>query len=62
MLPIQCMQPFYNLSDPEMEEALYDFGPMHRFAHLKLSMPESLIRPARPRIRKANVTRDAPSP
>ena len=37
MLRIHCMQLFYNLSDPAMEDALYEIESMCRFAGLKLS-------------------------
>jgi IS5 family transposase len=37
MLRIHCMQLFYNLSDPAMEDALYEIESMRRFAGLKLS-------------------------
>jgi transposase, IS5 family len=37
MLRIHCMQLFYNLSDPAMEDALYEIESMRRFARLKLS-------------------------
>ncbi len=32
-----CMQLFYNISDPAMEDALYDIESMRRFASLRLS-------------------------
>lgn len=31
------MQPFYNLSDPAMEDALYEIESMRRFAGLRIS-------------------------
>lgn len=37
MLKIHCMQLFYNLSDPAMEDSLYEIGSMRRFAGLSLS-------------------------
>lgn len=37
MLRVHCMQLFYNLSDPEMEDALYEIESMRRFAGLRLS-------------------------
>ena len=37
MLRIHCMQLFYSLSDPAMEDALYEIESMRRFAGLKLS-------------------------
>ena len=39
MLKVHCMQLFYNLSDPAMEDALYEIESMRRFAGLKLSGP-----------------------
>ena len=39
MLRIHCMQLFYNLSDPAMEDALYEIESMRRFAGLSLSGP-----------------------
>jgi IS5 family transposase len=39
MLRIHCMQLFYNLSDPAMEDALYEIESMRRFAGLKLTGP-----------------------
>jgi len=39
MLRIHCMQLFYNLSDPGMEDALYEIESMRRFAGLRLSEP-----------------------
>jgi len=36
MLRVHCMQLFYNLSDPAMEDALYDIESMRQFAGLKL--------------------------
>jgi len=32
MLRVHCLRLFYNLSDPEMEDALCDMEPMRRFA------------------------------
>lgn len=42
MLRIHCMQLFYNLSDPAMEDALYEIESMRRFAGLRLtgSLPD----------------------
>jgi len=37
MLRVHRMQLFYNLSDPAMEDALYEIESMRRFAGLKLS-------------------------
>jgi IS5 family transposase len=37
MLRIHCLQLFYNLSDPAMEDALYEIESMRRFAGLRLS-------------------------
>ena len=37
LLRIHCMQLFYNLSDPGMEDALYEIASMRRFAGLRLS-------------------------
>lgn len=39
MLRVHCMQLFYNLSDPAMEDALYEIESMRRFAGLRLSGP-----------------------
>ncbi len=39
MLRIYCMQLFYNLSDPAMEDALYEMESMRRFAGLSLTGP-----------------------
>lgn len=39
MLRVHCMQLFYNLSDPAMEDALYEIESMRRFASLRLSGP-----------------------
>ena len=36
MLRIHCVQLFYNLSDPGMEDVLYESEPVRRFAGLKL--------------------------
>ena len=36
MLRVHCMQLFYNLSDPAMEDALYEIESMRHFAGLKL--------------------------
>jgi IS5 family transposase len=37
MLRVHCLQLFYNLSDPAMEDALYEIEFMRRFAGLRLS-------------------------
>jgi IS5 family transposase len=37
MLRIHCLQLFYNLSDPAMEDSLYEIESMRRFAGLRLS-------------------------
>ncbi len=37
MLRVHCMQLFYNLSDPMMEDSLYEIESMRRFAGLKLT-------------------------
>ncbi len=37
MLRIHCMQLFYNLSDPAMEDALYEIESMCNFAGLRLA-------------------------
>lgn len=37
MLRVHCLQLFYNLSDPAMEDALYEIESMRRFAGLRLS-------------------------
>ena len=39
MLRVHCMQLFYNLSDPAMEDALYEIESMRRFAGLRLIGP-----------------------
>lgn len=39
MLRIHCMQLFYNLSDPAMEDALYEIESMRRFAGLSITGP-----------------------
>ena len=39
MLRIHCVQLFYNLSDPGMEDMLYEVESVRRFAGLKLSGP-----------------------
>ncbi len=36
MLRIYFLQQWYNLSDPGVEEALYDMESMRRFAHIEL--------------------------
>jgi IS5 family transposase len=37
MLRIYCMQQWFNLSDPQAEDALYDIEPMRRFAGIELA-------------------------
>ena len=37
MLRVHCMQLFYNLSDPAMEDTLYEIESMRRFAGLRIS-------------------------
>lgn len=39
MLRIRLLQNWFFLSDPVMEEALYEITPMRQFAHLTLSAP-----------------------
>ena len=39
MLRVHCMQLFYNLSDPAMEDSLYEIESMRRFAGLRISDP-----------------------
>ncbi len=39
MLRIHCVQLFYNLSDPGMEDMLYEVESVRRFVRLKLSGP-----------------------
>ena len=39
MLRVHLMQSWFGLSDPAMEEALYEITPMRTFAHLSLSQP-----------------------
>ncbi len=39
MLRIHCVQLFYNLSDPGMEDILYEVDSVRRFVGLKLSGP-----------------------
>ena len=39
MMRIHCVQLFYNLSDPAMEDMLYEIESVRRFAGLKLSGP-----------------------
>ncbi|WP_444946658.1 IS5 family transposase [Microbulbifer sp. VTAC004] len=39
MLRVHCMQLFYNLSDPVMEDALYEIESMRNFAELTLNGP-----------------------
>lgn len=37
MLRVYCLQQWFNLSDPQAEDALYDIEPMRRFAGVELS-------------------------
>ena len=39
MLRVHCVQLFYNLSDPGMEDLLYESEPVRRFVGLRLSGP-----------------------
>jgi len=39
MTRIHCLQLFYNLSDPAMEDALYEIESMRKFAELKITGP-----------------------
>ena len=39
ILRVHCVQLFYNLSDPGMEELLYESGPVRRFVELRLLGP-----------------------
>lgn len=39
MLHLHLLQNWFSLSDPAMEEALYEITPMRQFAHLTLSAP-----------------------
>ena len=39
MLGVQCVELFYNLSDPNMEDSLYESNPVRRFVGLNLSDP-----------------------
>jgi IS5 family transposase len=39
MLRIHLLQNWFSLSDPAMEEALYEITPMRQFASLTLSAP-----------------------
>ena len=39
MLRTHCVQLFHNLSDPGMEDLLYESDPVRRFVGLKLSGP-----------------------
>ena len=39
MLRVHCVQLFYNLSDPGMEDLLYESDPVRKFVGLKLSGP-----------------------
>ena len=42
MLRVDCVQLFYNLSDPGMEDLLYELNSVGRFAGLRLigSLPD----------------------
>ncbi|NRA89272.1 MAG: IS5 family transposase [Rhizobiales bacterium] len=58
MLRVHCMQLFYNLSDPGMEDALYEIESMRRFAGLSLNQPipdESTILKFRHLLEKHNL-------
>ncbi len=37
MLRVYCMQQWFNLSDPQAEDSLYDIEPMRRFAGIELA-------------------------
>ena len=39
ILRVHCVQLFYNLSDPGMEDLLYESGPVRRFVALRLLGP-----------------------
>jgi IS5 family transposase len=39
MLRVHCVQLFYNLSDPAMEDLLYEAESVRRFVGLKLTEP-----------------------
>ena len=39
MLRIHCLQLFYNLSDPGMEDLIYESDPVRRFVGLQLTGP-----------------------
>ena len=39
MLRVHLMQNWFGLSDPGMEEALYEIAPLRQFAHLSLTRP-----------------------
>ena len=39
MLRVHCVQLFYNLSDPGMEDLLYEVESVRRFAGLRLTGP-----------------------
>jgi len=43
MLRVHCMQLFYNLSDPALEDALYEIESMRRFAGLTLTDPKGSV-------------------
>ncbi len=48
MLRVHCVQLFHNLSDPGMEDLLYEVESVRRFAGLRLTGPlpdETTIRP-----------------
>ena len=43
MLRVHCLQLFYNLSDPAMEDALYEIESMRRFAGLLFATSHFLV-------------------
>ena len=58
MLRIHCVQLFYNLSDPGMEDMLYEVESVRRFAGLRLSGPlpdETTIPELPPSVGRARV-------
>ena len=49
MLRVHCVQLFYNLSDPGMEDMLYEVEPVRRFAGLTLdALPDETTNPEVP--------------
>ena len=46
MLRVHCVQLFYNLSDPGMEDLLYEVESVRRFAGLRLtgSLPDETLK------------------